>query len=126
MLLSKGFYTVNSILNLEEGRYSVVISLNKDHEIFKGHFPRNPVTPGACMIQIIKELTSHILGYEIMMKSTSNVKFMALINPEVSPELSLDLDINSEDETAIKVKNTTSFGETIALKMSNLYKKSEE
>lgn len=126
MLLIDKFYKIGGIEEQESGKFKVNITLNKDHEIFKGHFPGNPVTPGACMIQIIKELTSQILGYKIVMSSTSNVKFMALINPEVSPDLILDLDINAGDETAIKVKNTTSFGDTIALKMSNLYKKTEE
>lgn len=126
MLLIDKFYKIGGIEEQESGKFKVNITLNKDHEIFKGHFPGNPVTPGACMIQIIKELTSQILGYKIVMSSTSNVKFMALINPEVSPDLILDLDINAGDETAIKVKNTTSFGGTIALKMSNLYKKTEE
>lgn len=126
MLLIDKFYKIGGIEEQESGKFKVNITLNKDHEIFKGHFPGNPVTPGACMIQIIKELTSQILGYKIVMSSTSNVKFMALINPEVSPDLILDLDINAGDEMAIKVKNTTSFGGTIALKMSNLYKKTEE
>jgi len=47
---------------------------------------------------------------------------MAIINPFETPELSLQLDI-TENETDIKVKNTTLFGETIALKMSVNYNK---
>ena len=126
ILIEKKFYTINTLKDQGAGKYTVSILLNKDHDIFKGHFPGNPVTPGACMIQIIKELTTQIVGFEIMMTSTSNVKFMALINPEVNPELTLELDINADNPTAIKVKNTTSFSETIALKMSNVYKKVEE
>jgi 3-hydroxyacyl-[acyl-carrier-protein] dehydratase len=123
ILLEKNFYKIQSLDKQGEGKYGVVIFLNKEHDIFKGHFPGNPVTPGACMIQIIKELTSQILGVEIQMKSTQNVKFMALINPEINPELLLELDINSEDLTAIKVKNIAKFGDTVALKMSNVYTK---
>lgn len=75
------------------------------------------------MIQIVKELTQDILGFELLMKSTSNVKFLALINPETHPDLQLELDIDSSDTDNIKVKNVTVFGETTALKMSNLYKR---
>lgn len=116
------FYTLESSEKAENGSFIANISLNKDHDIFKGHFPGNPVTPGVCMMQIVKELTEKFTGKKLFLKSASNVKFMAIINPSETPDLTLQLDIN-EGEEEIKVKNTTSFGETIALKMSVNYKK---
>jgi len=116
------FYTLESHEKAENGSFTAHISLNKDHDIFKGHFPGNPVTPGVCMMQIVKELTEEFTGKKLFLKSASNVKFMAIINPFETPDLTLQLDIN-EGEEEIKVKNVTSFGETIALKMSVNYKK---
>lgn len=116
------FYTLKSSEKAENGSFVANISLNKDHDIFKGHFPGNPVTPGVCMMQIVKELTEEFTGKKLFLKSASNVKFMAIINPFETPDLVLQLDINQGEEE-IKVKNTTSFGETIALKMSVNYKK---
>ena len=78
------------------------------------------MTPGVCMMQIVKELTEEFTGKKLFLKSASNVKFMAIINPFETPELTLNLDI-TENEDGIKVKNTTSFGETIALKLSASY-----
>ena len=122
-MLLKDFYTLDSIENTDVNKYSAAITLNKDHDIFKGHFPGNPVTPGVCMMQIIKEITESILNTTLTMVSTSNVKFMALINPEVNPKLTLDLEISENEASEIKVKNTTSFEETVALKLSNTYKR---
>lgn len=116
-----GFYTLDSYQKTENGNYIAQINLNKDHDIFKGHFPGNPVTPGVCMMQIVKELTEEFMGKKLFLKTASNVKFMAIINPFETPELTLQLDI-SENGEEVKVKNTTSFGETIALKMSVNYK----
>jgi 3-hydroxyacyl-[acyl-carrier-protein] dehydratase len=116
------FYTLESYKKTENGNFIANISLNKDHDIFKGHFPGNPVTPGVCMMQIVKELTEEFTDRKLFLKSASNVKFMAIINPFETPDLKLQLDI-TESEEEIKVKNTTSFGETIALKMSVSYKK---
>ncbi|AZA52420.1 3-hydroxyacyl-ACP dehydratase [Chryseobacterium sp. G0201] len=116
------FYTLQSSEKGENGRFIANISLNKDHDIFNGHFPGNPVTPGVCMMQIVKELTEEFTGAQLFLKSASNVKFMAIINPFETPDLTLQLDI-TENEDEVKVKNTTSFGETIALKMSVNYKK---
>lgn len=121
-MLLKDFYQVHIIDKISDTKYVAQIILNEKHDVFKGHFPGNPVTPGVCMMQIIKELTQHITGFSLQLKSSSNVKFMALINPEVTPELKLELEITSIEDD-VKVKNATSFGETVALKLSNTYKK---
>ena len=121
-MLLKDFYSVEKLEKKDDGKYTASIFLNNGHDIFKGHFPGNPVTPGVCMMQIIKELTEEFTGSKLFLKTASNVKFMAIINPFETPDLQLQLDIN-ENEEDVKVKNTTSFGETIALKLSVSYKK---
>lgn len=116
------FYTLENYQKNDDGNFLANIKLNENHKIFKGHFPGNPVTPGVCMMQIIKELTEEFTGKKLFLKSASNVKFMAIINPYETPNLQLQLTISETDEE-VKVKNTTSFGETIALKLSATYKK---
>lgn len=116
------FYTLENYQKNDDGNFLANIKLNEKHEIFKGHFPGNPVTPGVCMMQIVKELTEEFTGKKLFLKSASNVKFMAIINPYETPNLQLQLTV-SETEEEVKVKNTTSFGETIALKLSATYKK---
>ena len=113
------FYSINSI-STGGTQTTALITINKDHEVFRGHFPGNPVTPGVCMMQIIKELTEKVVDKKLFMHSSSNIKFMALINPEKTPDLVLILDI-TETETGYKVKNETRFGETIALKLVSSY-----
>lgn len=122
-MLLKDFYTVENIEKISDEKYNATVFLNKEHAIFKGHFPGNPVTPGVCMMQIIKELSQEILGSSLILKSSSNVKFMALINPEVNAKLRLELDFSGDLDSEIKVKNTTFFDETVALKLFNTYKK---
>ena len=92
------------------------ITLNPANKIFTGHFPGNPVTPGVCMLQIIKELTENRLGCSLFMKKASNVKFMAVINPEKTPDLIITNSFKDTDDE-IKVKNTFAYGDTIALKV---------
>ncbi|MEX2410125.1 MAG: 3-hydroxyacyl-ACP dehydratase, partial [Candidatus Paceibacterota bacterium] len=83
----------------------------------------NPVTPGVCMMQIVKEICEGLLDCELQLKSASNVKFMALINPEVNSRLRFELALSQGEEQEIKVKNTTYMEETVALKLSNTYMK---
>ncbi|HMI08440.1 MAG TPA: hypothetical protein VK528_12895 [Flavobacterium sp.] len=122
-MLLKDFYKIISLEQKEGVRYEAVLLINEKHDVFKGHFPGNPIMPGVCMMQIIKELTEQITKQTLMMQSLTNVKFMALINPDITPELRLELDITETEDGIIKVKNTTCFHETVALKLSSAYKK---
>jgi len=122
-MVLKDFYKILSEEKTSDSKYIITILVNEKHEIFKGHFPGNPIMPGVCMIQIIKELTEKITQETLMIQTLANVKFMALINPENNPELRLELDIILTDDHLVKVKNTTYFNETVALKLSNVYKK---
>lgn len=118
---------------LIEGLYSIVtfdkdgqeikatVKLNAEHEVFKGHFPGNPVMPGVCMIQMIKELVEKAMEKALFLSVASNVKFMAIINPEKNETIQLSLTL-TEDGDILKVKNITSFDDTIALKLSATFK----
>ena len=122
-MVLKDFYNVLSEEKTGDSKYSITILINEKHDVFKGHFPGNPIMPGVCMIQIIKELTAAITKSTLIIQTLSNVKFMALINPEVTPELRLELEITTTEDDLVKVKNTTYFNDTVALKLSNVYKK---
>lgn len=121
-MILKDFYKIISLTKNDDHKYVVIILVNENHSVFEGHFPGNPIMPGVCMMQIIKELTEQITERSLFMQSLSNVKFMALINPFVTPELKLELDITVTEDDLIKVKNTTFFGQTTALKLSSVYK----
>jgi len=122
-MVLKDFYKILSEEQVSDSKYNITILVNEKHEVFKGHFPGNPIMPGVCMIQIIKELTESITKSSLMIQSLANVKFMALINPEVTPELRLELDVTITEDDLVKVKNTTYFNDTTALKLSTVYKK---
>ncbi|WP_289038362.1 3-hydroxyacyl-ACP dehydratase [uncultured Zobellia sp.] len=115
-MLIEGLYTVENFKQ-EDQTVQATVKLNAAHEVFKGHFPGNPVMPGVCMIQIIKELTEQATGKKLFLSVASNIKFMAIINPEKNDVIELTLTIAEDNET-VKVKNTTSFEETLALKLS--------
>lgn len=121
-MLLQDFYKLQALEQIDDQKYIACITLNKNHDIFKGHFPDHPVTPGVCMIQIIKELTESIVEKPLFMHRASNVKFMALINPEINPDLKLELDISGFGESEYKVKNVSYFDDTVALKLVSTYR----
>lgn len=120
-MLLNDFYTIIKQIQLDETNIQASICINKNHEVFLGHFPNNPVTPGVCMIQTIKEIVQNHVNSDLMLQGISNVKFTALINPEENSNLVLDLSIEHQDNL-VKVKNITKFVDgTIALKCNGTF-----
>ncbi len=101
---------------VREGIQTSSITLNPGSELFKGHFPGNPITPGVCTLQIIKELTEKRTQCSLFMRKASNVKFMAVINPEKTPDLVI-INEFTDTEEEIKVKSTVKYEDTVALKV---------
>ena len=119
-MLIEGLYTIDD-LNSTETEITAKITINANHEIFKGHFPGNPIMPGVCMMQIIKELIEKVLGKKLFLQTSTNIKFMAKINPDINPDLRINITY-SEDDEILKIKNTSYFEDTLALKLNAKYK----
>ena len=119
-MLIEGLYTIEA-LNNTETEIIARIKLNANHEIFEGHFPGNPIMPGVCMMQIIKEITEKVLDKNLFLQTSTNIKFMAKINPNVNPDLSIQI-AYSEEEGILKIKNSSYFNNTLALKLNAKYK----
>ncbi len=57
------------------------IELDAGNLIYQAHFPGEPITPGACIIQIAKELLEDYTGKKLAIQSMKNVKFLHVISP---------------------------------------------
>lgn len=75
------------------------LSINPKSPIFKGHFPGQPVVPGACILQIVKEVVEDALGLPLQLKKASQLKFIAMLDPvkTISVQLEMSYKLN-EDE----------------------------
>jgi len=110
-------------LQLSEDRagLTATISLNSQHDIFKGHFPGNPVLPGVCHIEIICGLLQSAFGPSFTLSKAKNIKFLNVVQPEVHPKLIYQLSITSE-ENAKSVSGSSKFPDgTVNLKFSGIF-----
>ncbi|MEO8086710.1 MAG: 3-hydroxyacyl-ACP dehydratase [Bacteroidota bacterium] len=106
------------ILSIEKSvsKISVAVELNPAHEIFKGHFPGNPVVPGVCMVQMLKEILSHIYKKEFTLQEASQLKFLAILNPTEVQVLNVELSILKEENETFIISGTFQKAELIFLK----------
>lgn len=91
-MFENSLYTIVN-LGLEANKIKCQIQLNPLHEIFKGHFPENPILPGVCTLQIIKEVCEKALQKSLILKKGDNLKFTSLIVPDAKRILTIEVNI---------------------------------
>jgi 3-hydroxyacyl-[acyl-carrier-protein] dehydratase len=67
------------------------LDINKGCDIFKGHFPGHPVVPGACMLQIVKEVLEAALDASLRLRKAEHLKFISMIDPGNTSSVALDI-----------------------------------
>ncbi len=96
-MLKNDFFTFTA-LQVDGGTVTTNIQLNAAHPIFKGHFPGQPIVPGVCMIQMVKEVTEDYIGKKIRLVKANDLKFLSFINPSQNESIAMKLNINIEGE----------------------------
>ena len=80
MILAGDFYIIlNPVIEADNIR--AVLEINPEHAIFRGHFPGQPVVPGVCMMQIVKELLETATGKSLRLLTGLDLKFLSVIDP---------------------------------------------
>ncbi|MBL7882621.1 MAG: 3-hydroxyacyl-ACP dehydratase [Bacteroidia bacterium] len=109
-MLLNHFFTIKNISNAE--KYTINIELNPKHQVYQGHFPGNPVAPGVCLTQMVKETVEHIIGKKLTMVTGDNLKFTAILNPEVNKNVVMTLALKTKDNGLLQADSTVTDGET--------------
>jgi len=81
MILLNDFFTINNKESSDTEIWAELF-INADHTIFEGHFPNQPVVPGVCMMQMIKEILEEVIGKETNLINAADMKFLAVIDPQ--------------------------------------------
>jgi 3-hydroxyacyl-[acyl-carrier-protein] dehydratase len=98
------------------------ISFDRSHPIFDGHFPGQPVVPGVCMMQILRELMEDHSGQKLRITYGDNLKFLAVINPDENKEVDVALTYKVADD-AYNVTGSILTSSTTFFKFKGTFKK---
>jgi 3-hydroxyacyl-[acyl-carrier-protein] dehydratase len=106
-------------INADDGTIVASLQIDIDNEILKGHFPDQPVVPGACMVQIVKEVLADALAKPLRLSKADNIKFLSLIEPSTG---SLQLNITYQlIDNEIKIFSSLSTGDITFMKLQGIF-----
>lgn len=112
MLLENRYF---SVLSEERGEgLSAVfrLAILPECSVYEGHFPGDPVCPGVCNIETIKECAILLCGEPLRYSSIKQCRLTALATPAVCPEVEVHVSLMPCDEgyavqAAITDENST-------------------
>ena len=113
-------FTIQSTEETDNG-FAAQLRCNPDHLIYQAHFPGNPITPGACLLQTAGELLQRQLGKPLYLKASKNVKYLNVLPPATDKvvcftysnltqtESECDVQVVIADEASVYAKMSLSF-----------------
>lgn len=97
MILQNSFYTIAELATAPE-QLDAVLTIDPAHDIFRGHFPGQPVVPGVCMVQIVRELMEQWCGRRLLLSKGQQLKFLQLLVPVRGEPVQIHISRQSIDE----------------------------
>ena len=94
--IANDIFNIDSISHANES-IEAILSINSGSTIFDGHFPNQPVVPGACMLQVVKDVLEGALGSSFQLKKAGNIKFISMIVPSLNDMIQLEISYKSID-----------------------------
>ena len=89
MTLKNNLYRIESLPEANCPQPAYGVRLLPECPIYKAHFPRHPVTPGVCTVQMAVEILACHLGFPLRLTAVKNVKFLSILSPEETPQVEL-------------------------------------
>jgi len=119
-MLAGDFFTISAI-NATENIVSASLELNPAHRIFEGHFPGQPVVPGVCMMQMIKEIFEIAIKKKTRLIRSDYAKFLSMIDPRQNNAISAELKYKESGDRTFEVISTLTNGATVFLKYKAIF-----
>jgi 3-hydroxyacyl-[acyl-carrier-protein] dehydratase len=120
-MLQNDFFFIRS-MDAGAGAINAVLALNPAHRIFEGHFPGQPVVPGVCMVQMIKEILETVTGAETRLIQADHLKFLTMINPLITETIRAALKYTTGENGEIAVAASLLNDNTIYFKCKALFR----
>ncbi|MBE6332737.1 MAG: beta-hydroxyacyl-ACP dehydratase [Bacteroidales bacterium] len=87
MLLKDKFFQVLHEEKVSSNEAVYLCELKADCDVYAGHFPGKPVSPGVCNIEMIRECAEMLVGQDLLIDTIKQCRLTAVASPAVCPKV---------------------------------------
>ena len=120
MLLENKFYRVLSKERESELSARFHLAILPECDVYDGHFPNEPVCPGVCNIETIKECCMLLCGESLRYSAIKQCRLTALATPPATATLFLPVSRMAATSLGTRVSETAAQKEAHRLSISNV------
>ena len=119
-MLLNNFFTITDTVSSATEIWAELI-INAEHKIFEGHFPNQPVVPGVCMMQMVKEILEQVTGKQTNLVKAAEMKFLAVINPLENNLVHASIKYAADETGAINITASLFKDELVHFKFKGVF-----
>jgi len=93
MLLKDKFFTVLHEEKMTANDAVYLCELKADCDVYRGHFPGKPVSPGVCNIEMIRECAEMLVGKDLKIDTIKQCRLTAVASPSVCPKVDVKVSV---------------------------------
>ncbi len=90
-LLNTYFKITGTTLSQESLSGKFRVELIEEHPVYQGHFPGEPVCPGVCSMQMVKECAMQLCNKELTFSYVKQYRLLEVMTPQKSKDLEIDI-----------------------------------
>ena len=113
-------FIIESITDTDTG-VSAKLRCNPDHPVYQAHFPGNPITPGACLLQTAGELLGQKLGRTLYLTTSKSIKYLNVLVPAQDKEVRFTYSNITETDNECKAQVVIADEAQVYTKMSLIF-----
>lgn len=103
MLLENKYFKVDN-LTVDGQTATLRVSLLPSCDVYRGHFPGRPVSPGACNVEMLRECFARVAGGNPRIKTIDRCRFTAVVTPAASPQLDIRLSWTDKEDGTVAMQ----------------------
>lgn len=93
MLLRDKYFEVKHEEHLNANEAVYLCRLKTDCDVYRGHFPGKPVSPGVCNIEMIRECAEMLTGQDLRIDTIKQCRLTAVASPSICPEVDVHITV---------------------------------
>ena len=106
-------YSLETDIQEDVTHVRATLAPHRESEVYQGHFPGHPITPGVMMIEGVIEVLEKATSKKLRLRSAKNIKYLAMMSPNEVEGCAIEATLTPEGA----VYATYAKGETIYAKM---------
>lgn len=99
MMLKDKYFKIDNCTQQEGQGTTYAVSLLSDCKVYEGHFPGEPICPGVCNVQTIKECTQLLTGEQsLSITAIKRCRFKSLMSPQSVQQVNININATKHDK----------------------------